>query len=257
MRLLRLHAFAEAIDNINIVETDLAALPDQAGTLSEEEVDRYVTLINATRRSFEGMGLASTVDQITRFDRDISGLVVDAAYTLELLRGLKHRLEDELRRCHCFMMTPERAKFWEAPQLFGPEVWERFPSSIFDIEEAGKCLACGRGTATVFHLMRVMEVGLKATAKALGVPYAPSWDAYLKKMRGQLDAKWEDKSPEWKAEEAFFREVHSYLHAVKLAWRNPTMHVANLYDDEQAREVWDATRAFMRHLATKLSEEKE
>ncbi len=32
------------------------------------------------------------------------------------------------------------------------------------------------------------------------------------------------------------------------------MHIERRYNDEEAREVWNATRAFLRHLATKLSE---
>jgi hypothetical protein len=39
----------------------------------------------------------------------------------------------------------------------GEQVEIKFMSAIQDIEEAGKCLAMGRGTATVFHLMRVVE----------------------------------------------------------------------------------------------------
>jgi hypothetical protein len=60
-------------------------------------------------------------------------------------------------------------------------------SASFDIEEAGKCLAFDRGTATVMHLMRVLEVGLKALAKVLQIAYAPSWDSYIKKINTILE----------------------------------------------------------------------
>jgi hypothetical protein len=36
--------------------------------------------------------------------------------------------------------------------------------------------------------------------------------------------------------------------------RNPTMHIINSYPPDIAEEVFTAVRAFMRHLATKLSE---
>ena len=42
--------------------------------------------------------------------------------------------------------------------------------------------------------------------------------------------------------------------AVKDAWRNPTMHVEITYTEEMALDVFRHVQAFMRHLATKLSE---
>jgi hypothetical protein len=261
MRPLLLRAVAQAIDDINLVETRLAARPDQTGSLSDEECERYVSIINGARRIFEGMGLDSTVDQIVRFDTDIGGLEVDAPYALELIRGLKHRLEDELKRSHCFMMTREQAKYWATPQLFGSEVWQRFPSANSDVEEAGKCLACNRGTAAVFHLMRVLETGLRALGASLNDPNLdpkrnPSWETILRKSDEELQKPVKDRTPEWTTDDGFFSTATANLRVVKNAWRNPTMHVERRYTEEEAREVWDASRAFMRHLAMKLSEKE-
>ena len=63
---------------------------------------------------------------------------------------------------------------------------DKLPSAIPDIEDAGKCLACGNGTATVFHSMRVMEVSLKSFARLLDIPYAPSWESYITKIEIKL-----------------------------------------------------------------------
>ena len=41
-----------------------------------------------------------------------------------------------------------------------------------DIAEAGKCLGVGRPTASVFHLMRVMEIGVPRFGDVLGVKLA-------------------------------------------------------------------------------------
>jgi hypothetical protein len=68
----------------------------------------------------------------------------------------------------------EHVNLYREKQLFGAKVAEVFPAAISDIEEAGKCLALGRATAGVFHLMRIMELGLKVLARPLGIPYAPS-----------------------------------------------------------------------------------
>src|SRR5207244_620669 len=106
-----------------------------------------------------------------------------------------------------------------------------------------------------FHLMRVMEVGLRVTAKALGVEYAPSWESYLRQMHPLIEANWQDKPDRWRGEEVFFKDVYTYLHGVKRSWRNPTMHVKENYSPDVAKEIFDAVRGFMKHLATKLTEE--
>ncbi len=62
---------------------------------------------------------------------------------------------------------------------FGEAVERVFSIAIDDIRDAGNCLALGQGTATVFHLMRVLEAGLRGLAKQLNVTYAPTWDGFL------------------------------------------------------------------------------
>ena len=44
---------------------------------------------------------------------------------------------------------------------FGQDVRGQFPSAIYEMDEASKCLAIGRSTACVFHLMRALEIALK------------------------------------------------------------------------------------------------
>ena len=172
------------------------------------------------------------------------------------LGELRRRIIDELDSRHCFYLEQAKAKFYDVKNAFGEDVAIRFPSATVNIEEAGNCLALSRGTACVFHLMRVMESGLTATSKALGIPYAPSWESHLRQIDDKVKAKHKTKGVRWKRDEPFFRDVWAHLHAVKVAWRNPTMHIVRDYTPEQAEEIFVAVRAFMRHLATKLSEKK-
>jgi hypothetical protein len=140
-----------------------------------------------------------------------------------------------------------------AEELFGPDVIAMFSGSgsdaTADIEEAGKCLAFGRSTAAVFHLMRVMEVGLKALSKNLGIPYAPSWESYLKQMQERIETKHKLKSVSWKRDEPFFRDALGDLQAVKVAGRNPTMHVVRRYTPEESQGVYLTVRTFMKRIA--------
>jgi hypothetical protein len=55
----------------------------------------------------------------------------------------------------------ERTDLYEQQSpIFGEKVLTEYPKAAYDISEAGKCLALGRGTACAFHLMRVIEVGI-------------------------------------------------------------------------------------------------
>lgn len=156
------------------------------------------------------------------------------------------------------MMPFERVKYFEpkAP-LFGQQVEDRFPEASEDIEDAGRCLAFGQGTATVMHLMRVAEVGLKALASALKLPYAPSWESYLALIQKQIAAKHGSKSVNWKKSEKFFRDVSGDLMTIKQAWRNPTMHVDRKYYPDEAEVIFGAIRTLMQTLAEGLPPKKK
>ena len=81
----------------------------------------------------------------------------------------------------------------------------------------------------------------------------PTWDAMFKKCDAELLKSLKDRVREWRQDDAFFSSAIASLHAVKNAWRNPTMHVERRYDMSEATDVLNAVGGFMRHLATKLT----
>jgi hypothetical protein len=67
-----------------------------------------------------------------------------------------------------FLSRSDLAYYKPDEPLFGSDVLTKFGSATNDdIEEAGKCLALGRGTATVFHLMRVLESAAQSIASKI------------------------------------------------------------------------------------------
>ncbi len=168
------------------------------------------------------------------------------------LAEIDARLRDELSSVILFVMDSDRAKYHRASPPFGTDVPNRFPAVIDDVEGAAKCLALGQGTASVLHLMRVLEVGLKALGQALGIPYAPSWESYLTQISTRIGAKHKTKGIQWKRDEKFYRDVSGDLLTIKQAWRNPTMHVGRKYSVDEAEEIFRATRSFMQALAKGL-----
>jgi hypothetical protein len=173
---------------------------------------------------------------------------------LLLYHDLQHRMEDELSSRFFLAVPFDKVKFYEQKEpLFGEEVFNQFPRIIVDIEEAGKCLALGRATACVFHLMRVMEDALKFVALKLDIPYAPSWESYIKHIDKKMSADYKDKTPEWKKDEPFFRDLLGDFQAIRWAWRNPTMHIVRQYAVEEAESIFQAVRGFMQRLAQKFT----
>ena len=56
----------------------------------------------------------------------------------------------------------------------------------------------------------------------------------------------------WKRDEAFYRDIAGDLQAIKIAWRNPTMHVVRRYSPDEAEEIYRAVRGFLKRLADRL-----
>jgi len=171
------------------------------------------------------------------------------------LSDLKHinaevrsRLHDEVGEVRFYCLSSNAAAFYNPEEpLFGETVEARLPKASNDISEAGKCFATGRYTASVFHLMRAMEAAVQALSARLGIANTERvWGQLLSDVHAKIEAMPKgDERDEWS-------QVHANLYHVKQAWRNDTMHPKATYTEEEAREVFDAMKAFTRHLATML-----
>lgn len=168
------------------------------------------------------------------------------------VRNLRDRIEDELKQHVFFHVAPSDVQLYSQPMLFGQAVNLVFPNAADDIEAAGKCLAFRQGTATVFHLMRVLEAGMRALAGLLKIPYAPSWESYITQITNKVNAKHKTKGIAWKRDQPLFIEILGDLKSIKIAWRNPTMHIHRKYTADEAAEIFRATKRFMERLSARL-----
>ncbi len=115
--------------------------------------------------------------------------------------------------------------------------------------EAGKCLALGRPTAAVFHLMRVMEIGTQKLGDALKIqlPAQKNWQNVLDEVNKAIKAL-DQKAAQTKA----YAAASAHLYNVKLAWRNEMMHPKQTYTHDEATKVFSAVDTFTRDLASIL-----
>jgi hypothetical protein len=171
------------------------------------------------------------------------------------------RIRDELEIIVLLELDArERGYFEPSAPLFGSAFSAKFISGgIFELDEAAKCLALGRSTAAVFHLMRMMEIGVRAVARCLGIPdpVQPgqrNWGAVLKKIKDAIDTKWPTATAKSSGDGEVFDALYASLDAVKNPWRNATMHPANKYTLEEAEHIFAAVRGFMMKVAERLDE---
>jgi hypothetical protein len=176
--------------------------------------------------------------------------------------GIEQLARKELLKKVFLYIPPERAKFWPRmsnQNIFGDKVETAFPSAAYDISESGVCLALARGSACIFHLMRVLEIGLTVLGKQFGVSlahtnWAPAIDQIESKIRNmQKDSAW-NALPDCKEQQEFYSQAASHFGILKDAWRNYTMHARGFYTEEKAEQIFENTKGFMQQLAERLHE---
>jgi hypothetical protein len=172
-----------------------------------------------------------------------------------MVMELAQRLVDELESKVTLQINMRHSDLYGKAEAFGDAVFTAFPSANDDIAEAGTCLALDRGTACVMHLSRVVEVGLKAIAEKLGLPNRNDWGKHLEDIERELTKRYKASAIR-STEEQFLSEAAVQIGHIKVAWRNPAMHVDKTYSPQRAEQIFSAIRSFMQHLATELHDPK-
>jgi hypothetical protein len=204
------------------------------------------------------LGLTMTVRQI---DRVLSSRTMDMP--LELIKAETHnvylRFRDELLDQSIYALRPGSVAYYERPFEGWSEVITRFGCS-FDVEEARKCLALERYTASVFHLMKIVEFGvleMQIFLKATDVK--AHFGSVVSKLEDMVQKTKYDHVPEHLRHHLLFLgDVLSQLHAVKDSWRDKVVHVdariipSDTFTEQLAEGVHDATLLLMKKLADGL-----
>jgi len=252
------------INLVRILEYSFAIMKQHKGlvvpvaiikTMEEhfETIINHLEAIHLTQSSILGKRIHETL---------LSGDNIQASELEHSLQELQSRITDELSSQFFAYISPDRAKYYDSTSpLFGKQVQKYFTSSnmIFDIEEAGKCFAVGRYTACIFHLMRILEGGMAVLSKGLGIPdpvreAERNWGKTLDKIKKTIDEKDKIADPQWQEMKDFYHRCYGMLESVRHAWRNTTMHVGEKYTPDEAEDIFNSVKGFMRQLATKLNE---
>ena len=159
---------------------------------------------------------------------------LEKTFLLDIENEKYFRVEDADKDCY------ERNQF-------DSSVTTIVPDAIYDMEEAGRCYALRRYTATALHLMRVAESGLKAITDHYGLTVTGrNWSSHLHAIQKHIELITDSKEKERMS------KLHIRLDRFREAWRNPTMHIDRTYQREEAREVFDTVKLVMDSVAELL-----
>lgn len=157
-------------------------------------------------------------------------------------------LKAELRSFAFRVIPSSKAIYCEPSWLYKSAIYSSFPEAWKEFQSAGRCYAFGENTACAFHLQRALEWGLKSLAVHLGQRFdRNTWEKHLEDIEKALKTKYREAGPRT-SEEMFYSHAATHFAHMKVAWRNPTMHIEAKYDEKEAAYLLTTIEKFMTHL---------
>ncbi len=166
---------------------------------------RATTYLKQIEDQCRSIGLPLSADTAksaqTKLEKPEAMPFLNYQWLRDKLSDLKELIGREMANHGFFYISPDRGKYWpkmDDPHAFGKSVADAFASSFFDTSHAGMCLAIGLGTASVFHAMRVLEIGLTGFAGVFGISMAhTNWEPAIREIESKVREMHKD--PAWKA----------------------------------------------------------
>ena len=166
------------------------------------------------------------------------------------LDALDISFTSELREELIFRLPSERKNYFEKDDLFGSEVTSAFPSAVENVRNAGTCFAVEQWDACVFHLMRVLEQGIRVLATKFNVPFQnTTWHTIIEQIEASVRRMDSSFGADWKEQQKFCSQAASQFMFLKEAWRNHIMHLSDVYDEGKALSVLRHVHELMQILA--------
>jgi len=219
------------------------------------------------------LGFEATVGRCKLFIRSLENavneinlagrlLTLDSFTTQEVVReikGISQTFDDELSEKNFVFIPSNREPYFEQGSLLGATVAKSFPSAVNDIRDAGNCFASDLYTASVFHLMRAVEYGMRALAIQMRVKTRHSleysdWSQLIKAIDEKLvkiaaKPRSKKKTEEWD----FYSRAISDCKALLTA-RNRVSHARESFLEAEALGVFGRAKDLLQNLSTRVSE---
>lgn len=174
---------------------------------------------------------------------------------------LKRALYAELKNKLLIYIPSHKRKYFHHKQFISESVLKAFPNAHQELSAAGQPFAVGLYTATVFHAMRAVELGLRAMAVELKIEIPMlslenvDWETLIRKIESEVQAMKDLKRTDDKSKlQHFYSDACMQFRYFKDGWRVRTAHVKAVYDEPQAQTALDHAQEFFKTLSTKLKE---
>jgi hypothetical protein len=242
---------------------------------SDDEVKSFfenpINLLKAECEKYELKETSRQIDNASYLKSKVLYPLIDRSYTIlfTIMTNLNVTLLKELESRKFLWVSDQLTEFYEKNDLFGEEVNDRFPSARGDIKEAGNCLVAGCNTAAVFHLMRVVEWGLRALAykfgpktmkelvKKKGNPISyEQWGEILKEVELRIKAKvgTMKRGQAKQSTEEFYYPLLQDINAFNDAYRKHIAHTRREYNQVEAESIFRRVKDFMNRLSGRVRE---
>jgi hypothetical protein len=181
----------------------------------------------------------------------------------DLLDRLFDDIQHELQKQYFFHYSKEGAEsIHKLPEKWGG-IYQAFKAAKPEIEAGVDCFALGHFTASVFHMCRTAEIGLRAIGMERGVTHVRggvpiewgTWGQVFQAIEPKIgNLKQKPNGPQKDAALAFYQTVLADLRAMQ-SYRDPAMHFHSSYDQYDAGKAMSRTHSLMEMLAKKLNDE--
>ena len=217
--------------------------------VNPRNTEKLQAYMNVLHEHCEKLGLKMSINQI-RTIADASQRE-NVGQLCARIKELQVRVWEELDSKVCFCLPQEKVHYWHPLWLVDTPIYDQFRSAWEEFQRAGHCYAFGENTACVFHLMRIVDFGLKQVAKPLGVEYdARNWSGIGNKIREKMEQKYNTKTDEWKKSEPMYAEILTDIQAISRGHRNAVLHeLEKKYEERDAQHMLNVVKGFMLHLA--------
>jgi hypothetical protein len=267
------HKLLRLFDELRDLELELQRGLPRTPTPEEESVvsKKFVDRLNAMWGVSEALQLPSSLRQVKRIAMLVGDKKIPGTVLSPMLTELRTRIQEDLED-HVYLCIPTNAAdrfFSRVEGVYKPKVpaelmdaciVERFPSTSDDIDGTFRCFVVDCYSASMFHLMRVVEVGLMELANNVGLnDPSPSWGAvlqYIEKL--VLRTKYQDLDAGVRPYRPMLERLLPQMQAIQRAWRNKFSHVGSKIlpapdiNEQIASEIISAVETFMRQLAVDL-----
>jgi hypothetical protein len=192
-----------------------------------------------------------------------NGLSGNNPYSAEALihelEGIRNQLALVVSKRKFAYIPSSVEKYFEQDKLFGDSVYNLIPEARQDIKEAGNCIAASLYNASIFHLMRASEYGLRKLGRRVRVRLShkgkpqpldtATWDKVINAVKAKLQSGHAMNYGAARAEKIrFLSDLADRCSFIKDLWRNDVMHTRGSYDLHDSLAAFERVKGFMQLL---------